>query len=147
MLVHVEIAHMSLKNLFNILFQSKERPAKTKCVPAKLRAVLVNFGFSRNIRKYFENQHMDPRFPGDGNVQNKNKNSLTPCNVILCGVTYFANIFAKTNLSAKPFQRVYQGPRWLGFIKNAKTSRDTVTLNQLHVQCRESKKVSKRFQF
>ena len=37
----------------------------------------------------------------------------------------------KTNLSAKPFQPVYQGPRWVNFIeKNAKKSRDTATLNE-----------------
>ena len=41
MLVFVEIDHIYLKKKFNILFQGKERPAKTKLMPVKLRAVLV----------------------------------------------------------------------------------------------------------
>ena len=35
--------------LFYILFKGKERPPKTKLFPAKLRAVLVTFGFSENL--------------------------------------------------------------------------------------------------
>ena len=34
--------------LFYIPFKGKERPPKTKLFPAKLRAVLVTFGFSEN---------------------------------------------------------------------------------------------------
>ena len=41
MLVHVEIAYMYFKK-FNILIQSKERPARTKCTSAKLGAVVVS---------------------------------------------------------------------------------------------------------
>ena len=48
MLVFVEIDHIYLKKKFNILFQGKERPAKTKLMPVKLRAVLVTFGFTEN---------------------------------------------------------------------------------------------------
>ena len=45
-------------------------------------------------------------------------------------VTYFANISAKTNLSAKSFLPVFMGPRWVRFIelKKAKKSCDTATL-------------------
>ena len=35
--------------LFYIPFKGKERPAKTKLFLAKLRAVLVTFGFSKNL--------------------------------------------------------------------------------------------------
>ena len=38
------------------------------------------------------------------------------------------NIFAKTNILSKPFQTVYQGPRWVQFMKKRKKSRDTATL-------------------
>ena len=41
MLVHVEIINMYLKKNIYILFQGKERPAKIKFMPAKLRAVFV----------------------------------------------------------------------------------------------------------
>ena len=41
MLVHVEIVHIYLKKC-NILFQSKERPARTKCMSTKIHAVLVS---------------------------------------------------------------------------------------------------------
>ena len=34
---------------FNILIEGKERPAKTKLFPAKLRAVLITFGSSENV--------------------------------------------------------------------------------------------------
>ena len=37
----------------------------------------------------------------------------TPCSVSQRRVTYFSIISAKTILSAKPFQLVYQGPRWV----------------------------------
>ena len=50
--LYVEIVHIYLFNKFNILFQGKERPAKTKLILAKLREVLVNFGFSKKFRKY-----------------------------------------------------------------------------------------------
>ena len=40
MLVYVEIVHMYFE-IFYTLFQTKKRPAKTKCVPAKLCAELV----------------------------------------------------------------------------------------------------------
>ena len=87
--------------LFNILFQSKERPAQTKLLPAKLRAVLDTFGFSENLiidyaqcqpawsptprsvsqfwifRKFSQNiskiRHMDPRFPGNGGFRKLKK--------------------------------------------------------------------------
>ena len=47
--------------------------------------------------------------------------------------TYFANISEKTNLSAKPFQPVYQGPRWVQFMKykKAEKSRDTATFKRM----------------
>ena len=35
--------------LFYISFKGKERPAKTNLFPAKLRAVLVTFGFFRKF--------------------------------------------------------------------------------------------------
>ena len=56
--------------------------------------------------------------------------SLIPRIVSLRRVTYFANISAKTNISAKPFQLIQQRSRWVSFIekKNAKKSRDTDTL-------------------
>ena len=42
MLVYVQIVHIYFFIYkFTILFQGKERPAKTKLMPAKLRAVLV----------------------------------------------------------------------------------------------------------
>ena len=56
-MVYVEIVHI----FFYILFQGKERPAKTKIMPAKktpysvglsevgLRALLVNLGFSKHL--------------------------------------------------------------------------------------------------
>ena len=42
---HVEIAHLSFLGFF---FYGKERPSKTKFMPAKLRAVFAPFGFSKN---------------------------------------------------------------------------------------------------
>ena len=42
--------------------------------------------------------------------------NLTLRSVSLRGDTYFANISAKTNFSAKAFLLVYQGPRWVGFM-------------------------------
>ena len=41
MLFYLEVFHLYLKK-FNILFQGKERPAKTKSMLAKLCAVLVS---------------------------------------------------------------------------------------------------------
>ena len=37
--------------MFYISFKGEERPAKTKLMPAKLRAVLVNFVFLKIFRK------------------------------------------------------------------------------------------------
>ena len=45
MLGYIEIVSIYFKKQFNFLYQGKERPAKTKLVPAKLHAVLANFGF------------------------------------------------------------------------------------------------------
>ena len=36
---------------FNILYEGKERPAQTKLMAAKLRAVLANFGLPQIFRK------------------------------------------------------------------------------------------------
>ena len=62
------------------------------------------------------------------------KNSLTPRSVSHRGVrlTYFAKISAKSNLSAKPFKPVFQGPSWIGVMKKCQ-SRDNATLNSLHI--------------
>ena len=49
MLGYVEIVHIYFKK-FNILFEGKERPAKTKLFPAKLRAVLDTFGSAVNFK-------------------------------------------------------------------------------------------------
>ena len=46
--------------------------------------------------------------------------------IICCGVTYFANIFTKTNLSAKPFKSVCQGE--VGFNSGKKMPKNLVTL-------------------
>ena len=81
MLVWVCEAHIWIC-FFYIPFQDKERLAKTKSMPAKLRKVLATFGFSEmsftdsaqcfsilDFRKNFENisknLQIDPRFPGD----------------------------------------------------------------------------------
>ena len=49
MLVHVKLVrHVFLKFVY-ILIQSKERPARTECMLAKLRVVLVTFGFYKNL--------------------------------------------------------------------------------------------------
>ena len=53
--------------------------------------------------------------------------NLTLRSVSLRGDTYFANISAKTNFSAKPFLLVYQGPRWVGFM-DLKNDKNLVTL-------------------
>ena len=45
MLDNVQIVTQYFKKI-NFLYLGKERPAKTILMPAKLRAVLVNFGFS-----------------------------------------------------------------------------------------------------
>ena len=52
MLAYVEKFNLSKKN--RILFQGKERPAKTKMLPAKLRARFITFGFAKDFRNYFE---------------------------------------------------------------------------------------------
>ena len=41
-LSNVEIVHIYFFILFNILFQGKERSAKTKFMPGKLHAVLIS---------------------------------------------------------------------------------------------------------
>ena len=46
------------------------------------------------------------------------KNIKNVSSVSLREVTYFANISAKTNLSAKPFYPVYQGHRRVSFIES-----------------------------
>ena len=73
MLDYVEIVNIHKKKYF--YYQGKERPAKTKLVPAKLRTVhvslhevwlnvvLVNFGFSKNFENISTKQHMDPTLP------------------------------------------------------------------------------------
>ena len=38
---------------FNILYQGKEKPVKTKLMPAKLRAVLANFSKNQHVRPNF----------------------------------------------------------------------------------------------
>ena len=58
-----------------------ERPAKTKLFPAKLRAVLVTFGFSENIRNFSKQHHKDPKFPGNRDFQ-KSKFFLTTTRAI-----------------------------------------------------------------
>ena len=78
MLTHPEIVHMYLKKI-RILFQGKEMPAKKKLGQTKLRAVLANFGFPpifQKINMFLIDIHF----------------------FIVCmhGVTYFANISAKT---------------------------------------------------
>ena len=94
--------------------------------------MLVNFGFLKNIQNYFEKSTYGPQFPLDGDGQKEKKmlqcqlaRSLTPHSVSLCIVTYFANISAKTYILAKPFQPVYQGPRW-----NTATLKITIPLLQ-----------------
>ena len=89
MLVWVCEAHIWIC-FFYIPFQDKERLAKTKSMPAKLRKVLATFGFSEmsftdsaqcfsilDFRKNFENisknLQIDPRFPGDWYVRKQNK--------------------------------------------------------------------------
>ena len=60
---------------------------------------------------------------------------LTRRSITLRGVTFFATIFLKTNFSAKPFFTVYQGPKWVRFMKRkkCKKSRDTASLNKLNL--------------
>ena len=52
--------------------------------------------------------------------------------ITLRRVTFFTNIFTKTNFSAKPFKTVYQGPKWVGFMEkeNCKKSCDTAFLSE-----------------
>ena len=47
MLAKVEIVHKFCFFKFRILFQGKERLQRQKFMPAKLRAVLVTFGFAK----------------------------------------------------------------------------------------------------
>ena len=63
-----------------------------------LRAVVVNFGFSKLFREIDRWALVSQRY-------SVKKNSLTPRSVSHRGVrlTYFAKISAKSNLSAKPF--------------------------------------------
>ena len=81
MLTHPEIVHMYLKKI-RILFQGKEMPAKKKLGQTKLRAVLANFGFPPIFQKI--NMFLIVFF--------------FFFFLIFCmhGVTYFANISAKT---------------------------------------------------
>ena len=92
-----------------------------------LRAVVVNFGFSKLFREIDRWALVSQRY-------SVKKNSLTPRSVSHRGVrlTYFAKISAKSNLSAKPFKPVFQGPSWIGVMKKCQ-SRDTATLNSLHI--------------
>ena len=62
------------------------------------------------------------------------QNLFTPRSVSQRRVTYFANISAKTNLSANPFEPVNQGPRWVRFVKKMST-RDSATLNGVFSGC------------
>ena len=73
-----------------------------------LLAVLDNFGFS-----YISISQL-------GAVQCDTAWSVTWCSITLPGVTFFANIFAKTNFSVKPFLTVYLGPKWVRFMKKKK---------------------------
>ena len=45
MLGYIEIILILKEKEIIFLYQSNERPAKKKLLPAKLRAVLANFGF------------------------------------------------------------------------------------------------------
>ena len=66
-------------NFFKSFFiQGKERPAKKKLFPAKLRAVLVTFGsfeneFADSAQKivdiFAKYHHIPPKFPGNGDFQ------------------------------------------------------------------------------
>ena len=89
--------------LFYLLFSIKARRGKDKIDAGKTPRSVGQFWISEIFSK---NQHV-----GLG--------------VSLRGVTNFAKISAKTNLSAKPFWPVYQGLRRVSFIKekNANKSR------------------------
>ena len=50
MLSFIEIVPTYWKKI-NILYEGKERSAKTKLMPAKLSAVLANFGFLQIFQK------------------------------------------------------------------------------------------------
>ena len=123
---------------FIILYQGKkERPAKTKFMSAKakLRAVLVNFGFPKKkekkenmwalvsqrylILKSFTQRSVRLRRvwlravlarAESDSAQCWPAQSLTPRSAGLCRVTYFANISAEMNLSAKHFSLLIRGP-------------------------------------
>ena len=61
------IAHRWIRFCFTFpLIKGKESPAKTKLFLAKLCAVFVTFGFSKNIRNFSKYHHMDWKFPGIG---------------------------------------------------------------------------------
>ena len=55
----------------------------------------------------------------------------TARSVILHGVTFFANIFAKTNFSAKPFRLFIRDPDRFIKEKNTKKYRDTASLSKV----------------
>ena len=70
--------------LFYIPFKGKERPAKTKFIPAKLlrrltlrevrlRTVYATFGFSENLVVDSQYHHMDPKLPGNGDFGKSKK--------------------------------------------------------------------------
>ena len=99
MLGYVQIVTLYNKNY--ILYQGKGRPAHTKLMPPKLRAVLDTFGFSKNefadsahckparsptprsvsqfwIFEKYSNffskyHHMDPKFPGNKDIRKSDK--------------------------------------------------------------------------
>ena len=77
---------------------------------------------------FSKNQHLGSSFL---EIFTSKKIALTTRNVSQPGVTYLANISAKINLSAKPFQTANQRPKWVRFMKKCKKSRDTATLIML----------------
>ena len=144
MLVHIEILQFTCRQNSK-QFQTVQSPTPHSVNPFWI--------FSKQYLKYFEtlcrvklicnsalcqssrsltppsvSQHaMEP-----DSVQCQSAWSRTPRSVSLHGVTYFANISAKKNLSAHPFQPVYQGPSWVGFMERiSQKSCDTATLRWL----------------
>ena len=70
----------------NILFQSKERPAKTKCMSAKLRVSLC--GFRLRVVLFIK---------ATDSLQCYSSRRLTPCSVIHQGVWLRAVLFIKAS--------------------------------------------------
>ena len=102
---------------FNILYQGKEKPVKTKLMPAKLRAVLANFGLLQIFRKINMWGLISKRY----SFKNKFDSVLSHL---------FREYLCENEFLRETILTCLLGAQVVWFMKkNARKSRDTATLN------------------